>query len=293
MGLELHSIRYHGWLRKNGVCFGNVATLGRQNFHGLCDSSLNNALSKSLSDIDFGDTTDYIRGGFVEPFYHKLGATTVDSFDISNYEGATHIWDMNKAAPADSKDRYDFVYDGGTLEHVFDFPSALREAMTLVRKGGVFLSCTPANSMLGHGFYQFGPDLPFAILRKENGYSLGGVHVVELRSHAKFREVAPPGSSRGRALASTPWPAMLCYWGRRIGEVPEKLTAFQPDYQDAWSSGTHNERTSESLPLLRKMLSKLPPARRNDLLRTLKLLYVTLSRNGFVDTRAYRVTDEI
>lgn len=293
MGLDLHSIRYHGWLHKNGVSFKSVAMLGRQNYFALTPASFLKATAKNLGNIAFSDILPGITEGYAEPFYHKLGATVVDSFDISDYEGANRIWDMNLPAPEESRDQYDFVFDGGTLEHVFDFPSALREALTLVKPGGVFLSTTPANSMLGHGFYQFGPDLPFAILRPENGYELGGVHVVELRNNAMFREVAPPGSGRGRALASTPWPAILCYWGRRIGEIPDKLTAFQPDYQEAWETGAHTERNKVSAPMLRKLLGGIPAPRRNDILRTIKQLYITISRNGFTDTNTYRPTKNI
>jgi SAM-dependent methyltransferase len=293
MGLDTYSIRYHGWLRKNGVRFDSVAMLGRQNFPELSVRTFEKATRRHLADIDFSEVHPFLNYGYTESFYRKLGATVIDSFDISDYEGANRIWDMNQPAPEESRGCYDFVFDGGTLEHVFDFPSALRETLTLVKPGGVFLSTTPANSMLGHGFYQFGPDLPFSILRKENGYELGGVHVVELRNNAKFREVMPPGPDRGRALASTPWPAILCYWGRRIGEVPAKLTAFQPDYQSAWESGSHIERSQESMPLLRRLVSKLPPGPRNDLLRTLKLFYVALTRNGFVDRNTYRKVDDI
>ncbi|MCA1572803.1 MAG: hypothetical protein LC798_21415 [Chloroflexi bacterium] len=42
------------------------------------------------------------------------------------------------------------VLDGGTLEHVFDYPTALRGALDAVRLGGHFIAVTPANGWCGH-----------------------------------------------------------------------------------------------------------------------------------------------
>lgn len=233
-------------------------------------------------------------GRFVEDFYRWLGAEQIESFDVSDYEGATRRWDMNEPLPeAEEGSFYDLVFDGGTLEHVFRFPDALRGALALVAPGGLFLSATPANSYLGHGFYQFGPDLPFSILQSGNGFELGGVHVVEMRHKAVFHEVLPPGRARGRALASTPWPAQMFYWGRRVGSIPERLTAVQPDYQDAWQGGSHSERGGrESSGGFRCLLTRFPVSRQHDVLRLLKLCYVTLKGNAFFDRRSFRPTDE-
>ncbi|HEY8962012.1 MAG TPA: hypothetical protein VIM57_07370, partial [Luteolibacter sp.] len=245
MGLDLQGIRYHCGLKKKGCVFRRVAMLGRQVFASdvevkpLLRTARRAGLELDPVRVERWLTTP---GRFVEDFYRWLGAEVVESFDVSNYEGATRLWDMNEPLPGAEAGGYDFVFDGGTLEHVFRFPDALRGALALVAPEGAFLSATPANSYLGHGFYQFGPDLPFSILHSGNGFELGGVHLVEMRHEAVFHEVLPPGAARGRALASTPWPAQMFYWGRRTGPIPERLTAVQPDYEEAWQTGSHSER---------------------------------------------------
>ena len=61
--------------------------------------------------------------------------------------------------------QFDVVYDGGTLEHVFNFPVALRNAMELLRPGGrLFTIHTCANNLCGHGFYQFSRELFYRTL---------------------------------------------------------------------------------------------------------------------------------
>lgn len=290
MGLDITSVRYHLWLKKQGVTFERVAMLGRHTYYGLTPSSL----SKAAGDCGFPMSEDEANelltksGGYVEPFYHWLGAETVDSFDYSDYEDATCIWDMNNHLPDEFRDRYDFVFDGGTLEHVFRYSDALREAMTLPKTGGVFLSATPANSYLGHGFYQFGPDLPFSVLVGENGYNLRNVHLVEMRHRAVFHEVLPPGQARGRALASTSWPALMFFWGTRKGSLPEKLLVLQPDYAAAWKGESHSERGVESKrSMISKALNGFPYDVRNDLLRLAKLGYITLTGNAFFDKKCF------
>jgi len=59
------------------------------------------------------------------------------------------------------------VIDGGTLEHVFNFPVAIKNAMQMVRAGGRLSLSPPANNYFGHGFYQFSPELFYRVLSAE------------------------------------------------------------------------------------------------------------------------------
>ena len=79
---------------------------------------------------------------------------------------------MNIPISDSSKDKYTVVIDGGSLEHVFNFPIAIKNCMEMLQVGGYFISLAPANNMLGHGFYQFSPELFYRIFSKENGFSV-------------------------------------------------------------------------------------------------------------------------
>ena len=296
MGLDNTGVRLHCWLKSQGHSFKQVATLGRQTFYGVTKDSLNRAARKFGLALSDDDAQRILTGsdGFADGLYRWLGAETVDSFDFSDYEGATKLWDMNGSVPREFQENYDFVFDGGTLEHVFNYPKALREALTLPRVGGMFLSGTPANSYLGHGFYQLGPDLPFSVLSEGNGYRLEDALLVEMRHNSRFFEILPPNKRAGRALASTTWPTQMFFSGVRTGSVPENLTAFQPDYESAWENGQHQERTAGgAMETIRRSISWLPQELRNDLLRTAKLIYVGLSRNSLFDRTSFRRRDDI
>jgi len=73
-----------------------------------------------LKDImGFKHDRDY--GSYCETFLQEqFGATAVDSFDTSKYEGASHIADMNRPILIDST--YDTILDGGCLEHIYNVP---------------------------------------------------------------------------------------------------------------------------------------------------------------------------
>jgi hypothetical protein len=84
------------------------------------------------------------------------------------------------------------VLDGGTLEHVFDFPTAIRNCMKMVALGGHLLCRTPANNYLGHGFYQFSPELFFRIFSEDNGFRFVTEAVVEVGPFASWYEMLDP-----------------------------------------------------------------------------------------------------
>ena len=68
--------------------------------------------------------------------------------------------------------RFTSVIDSGTLEHVLNYPVALKHCMELGSLGGHFLAITPANHFFGHGFYQFSPDLFYRVFTLENGFGI-------------------------------------------------------------------------------------------------------------------------
>ena len=62
---------------------------------------------------------------------------------------------LNQPLSADLEEAFTAVVDCGSLEHVFDFPAAVRNCMRMVAVDGHSLSVTPADNWAGHGFYQF------------------------------------------------------------------------------------------------------------------------------------------
>ena len=135
---------------------------------------------------------------FLGELLRALGACEVESLDASDYDAATVIHDLNEPVPPSLRDRFDLVYDGGTLEHIFNFPVALANCMRMVRPGGTLVLATPANNFCGHGFYQFSPALFYDVLSEANGFQIEREAVVEDDGRGRWYEVRDPASAGGR-----------------------------------------------------------------------------------------------
>ena len=92
--------------------------------------------------------------------FAALGFSRTDSMDISAYEGASVLHDLNAAdLPPDLAGRFDVVFDRGTTEHVFHVPNALSAIARLCRVGGRVMHLSPSTNHMDHGFVMFSPCL--------------------------------------------------------------------------------------------------------------------------------------
>src|SRR6185503_5446286 len=169
MGLDINAVQFLIDARKRGAEFGEVLTLGRQDLNVYPAKMAQVLAAHGFSPALFqgGDKTLY-----AEPCFLSLGAKKVSSMDFSDFEGANFVHDLNKPVGQELKERFDLVYDGGTLEHVFNFPLALQNCMEMVKAGGHLFIHTGANGYCGHGFYQFSPELFYRALSPENGFEV-------------------------------------------------------------------------------------------------------------------------
>ena len=90
-------------------------------------------------------------------FFSTLGFSDVESVDYSSDENPTHVHDLNTALPQFMRERYDMVYDGGTIEHVFDVRCSLRNIFEALKVGGRIVHSSPSSNHVDHGFYMFSP----------------------------------------------------------------------------------------------------------------------------------------
>ena len=96
---------------------------------------------------------------FAERMFEWIGFGQVESLDYSDYQDASLVWDLNQPVPKDWHGQFGFIYDGGTLEHVFDIPQAFENVFNMLNEGGVFIGANPFNGFPSHGMYQFSPEL--------------------------------------------------------------------------------------------------------------------------------------
>ena len=215
----------------------------------------------------YGRTLPAFAGGWADDYFTALGAQQVQSMDYSDYEDAQFIHDMNLPWPQGQPPaRFDVVFDGGTLEHVFNLPQALLNAMSLVKPGGCLLSVSPADGWLGHGFYQPQPELFFRFLTPENGFRLEGVWLAEFGQQAEkarlFR-LKDPAVSGCRPQVPGRRPLVMLVWATRIAESDKPLAwPGQSNYTAMWSQpGTEGRGAAPSTRLRswkQRLLAAMP-----------------------------------
>jgi len=237
MGLDQNGTQCVLYAKKAGVDFTRTVQIGRQDLN-LSVPELVGNLRRFGFDADKKGAIKLFTAndGFADPFFHFLGAESVESIDFSDYEGATFVHDMNKPIPAQFKDRYSLVVDSGTLEHVFNFPVAVKNCMQMVEPGGYYIGITPANNFMGHGFYQFSPELFYAMFSAAQGFELVRLIAYEDRPHAPWYRVNSPDSVRARITLRNTRPAYLFALARKLASVePFQEEPQQCDYISAWN----------------------------------------------------------
>ncbi len=222
--------------------FSRTIMLGRQN-HYLNPETLRSMFDRFGLSLSAEEEKDILKDDYAEGLFCKLGAGTIHSMDASSYEGAGIIHDLNTPIDRSLVCKYTCVIDFGTLEHVFNFPVGLKNATDLLDEGGCFLSATVANNFMGHGFYQFSPELFFRYL-SANGFTDIEVYLVPHREFPYLFKVSDPASLRGRVELVNAEPVMMHVIARKERHVPKMIAPIQSDYYEHFWRGHDIDRSS-------------------------------------------------
>jgi hypothetical protein len=152
----------------------NVMTLGRQQIHTSKEYNpdINNNFNIDLSEI--------IYGNYCEKFFNSIGFENIDSIDNSNYEGAKYVYNLNYPILDKFKNKYDYIYDGGTTEHIFNVPQVFENIIDMLSIDGLFVSVTCNNNFSGHGMYQFSPELYLSMFNNKYGMEILELYIGEV-----------------------------------------------------------------------------------------------------------------
>ncbi len=235
MGIDINSVLFLMGAHKQKVDFGDVLMIGRQDLN-VYPSKMRQLLAQTgLSDKLFSSSAP--NTGYAEPVFKTLGARKVFSLDASPFEGAEYVHDLNQPIGDDLKQKFDLIYDGGTLEHIFNFPKALQNCMEMLREGGRLITHTCANNWCGHGFYQFSPELFYDVLSADNGFEVERMIVHVVGPYGRWYEVANPQVIQSRVEVFNSFPLQMLVQARRTKIVPLfAKTPQQSDYTLRWNA---------------------------------------------------------
>lgn len=225
---------------------GRFLMLGRQRWVGTRKGKAAQLLQDTiaahlpgLSEADSQNADD----PFAETFFERLGYDSVQSLDMSPFEGASIIQDLS--APLDPAliGQFDVIYDGGTCEHIFELPTAFRNVDRLLKEGGVLIGHSPCNNWINHAFYQINPEMVYGFWEKAMGYEVLQLILQPLLPNFSDRVVTTTNPNktgvRPRLKGKLPnnSPIMMCYAVRKPTKQTEATgRAYQTDYVEKWNA---------------------------------------------------------
>jgi hypothetical protein len=241
---------------RKGKLGGRAVTLGRLNayFHPSDIKKLRGLVAPDEAALRW--LSSYVWGAYSDGFFTDvLKFDSVDSIDFSDYEAASLIHDLGEPLPTELLGQFDLAVDGGTLEHIFNFPVAIGNIMTLVGDGGYVYLNTPCNNLCGHGFYQFSPELMYRLFSRANGFEVEFVRVatarhlsIELTANHPVFDVQDPDTVRQRVHLLTSQPTTMMVLAKRVVARPlfaQKV--LQSDYVMKWDGADRPSGRSSSV----------------------------------------------
>ena len=185
--------------------------------------------------------------GYCETFMRKLGFGEMEALDFSDYEGATILQDLNDPVPQALEGQFDFIFDGGTIEHVFNVPVALTSVFRMLGTGGRFVSANGMNGWPLHGLYQFNPDLVYSFWSRMCGCKVHGCMGVVKKPGRKDVQIAfRDPAETGKRLRGKNFPTgrvYLYYEVERLDSSQLGDRTLQSDYETRWATANNAAKT--------------------------------------------------
>lgn len=261
MGITGNCSKFLLYAKAQGISYQKTLMLGRQHVYFSQEEVEQYAKHFKLNlRIDSAPVT----GVYAEPLFKALGAELVESLDFSTFENASIIHNLNTPLPGPLRSKFTVVFDGGTLEHVFNFPVAVKSCMDALQVGGHFIAISPTNNQSGHGFYQFSPELFFSLFAEKNGFrmkllliaaEIPGAGIVD------WFQVQDPREVKKRVTLNNDHPTFLMVLAEKVSETPGTIVEpNQSDYEFAWHAHTaRGQNNSSGKSSLRQWYSRFTP----------------------------------
>ncbi len=161
-------------IKENGTQGKSLCMIGKQDIHIRWDN-MREIIHKYHFDFDqkvYEKIKDiYPIDSFQLFEMFGIAGGRVHAVDFSEYENADIVFDLNEDLPEGMFEKYDYVINGGTLEHIFDAAKAMKNISGMVKPGGVIIHIVPLAGLADHGFYSFSPTF-FLDYYETNGFDI-------------------------------------------------------------------------------------------------------------------------
>jgi SAM-dependent methyltransferase len=123
---------------------GRALMIGRQNT-GLIPGEAKHLIERNgipllRDDFEIEKNTIHSTGRDGEitdrAFFAAFSNCSVEAIDVSDYESAEIVHDMSVPIPDHLKGQFDFIYDGSSLDNIFNVATAMQNVSDLLKPGG-------------------------------------------------------------------------------------------------------------------------------------------------------------
>jgi hypothetical protein len=215
-------------LSRHGKLSDELLSLGRPEIY-LSERQLSHLIRTYKLPWTEKDINQITSAAYAEPFLRLLGFRAIRSLDVSGYQGAEIIHDLNVPIPKELEGATGFLFGNGTLEHIFNIATVFENIIKLVKLGGTVFIAGPANGFCGHGFYQFSPELFYNVL-SINGFDNVRVYIVGRRYPQKWFRAANPATVKRRIEFFTAEPTDIVAIARKAKSNSSFMYPQQSDY---------------------------------------------------------------
>lgn len=138
------------------MSYRQVIELLQQEGYVVPDHILEETAATQDQKTRYGKETTFIND---KVFFSLLGIKVLHAMDVSNYEGADIVHDLNKPIPETLYEQFDFIIDGGTFDHLFDVRTGFENVVKMLKTGGRVFQWNAASNFTGAAYLSFGPDI--------------------------------------------------------------------------------------------------------------------------------------
>ena len=142
----------------------------------------------------------------------------------------------------------------------------------MLKEGGHYIGITPANNQMGHGFYQFSPELYYRIFSDDNGFVIKTMVITVPDSEDDWYEVSDPKDVKSRVTLINSYPLYLMFIAeKKSGKEVFSIMPQQSDYASAWNTveSMKGNDVKQSGGILKYLYRKMLPVRVRTIFRNI------------------------
>jgi hypothetical protein len=229
---------------------GEIITLGRQTIALTLDEALiilrDEGVDPSEHRISearkFGldHSTRYGKGAGVltdKALFALFGDNNLVAMDVSTYENAEIIHNLNYSIETDLENRFDFIIDGGTFDHLFDLKTAFSNLTKMLKVSGRAFMWNGASNFTGTAYMSYAPDF-FRDYFLINKYADCKAYLAEVSRQGQFSNwnifeyMGGRKFSEGMDAFHTPFMMMTIIIAEKGAETTHDMIPVQCFYRD-------------------------------------------------------------